>query len=508
MDPSAIASVLRTARERAFRFGWPGVVSGVAAIVLAVHPARWLAATWTDPAYQSEGGWLALGIAALLAASVASGPAQPDPRAGLRAWGLLLGTATVRVAGHLLAVDTIGALALVVDLGALAIALGVDRRPFALRPLAVACLGVLALPLEHVLQRLAGHPLQLAAAAIAEAVLAPLHPGLVREGVLLVHPGVELAVDLPCSGARGLLLLSGLALAFWCRRRATARQAVLGAAAVVGGALVANALRVVVLFEGALRAIPLHDEPWHTLLGAAVLAVASLPVFGVGLRVPGRQARWQRPFGVDPPPRRTAVRPAVAAAVLVCAAGLVAFTPEKPLDVSRPLSGWTLPAVIGDAVGGPLPPSALEHRYYEQYGGSLQKRVYEDEAGLTHTVVLVRTGAPLRHLHGPDLCLIGAGHTVTRIGVRHASTPSVVYRSVAPDGRAWRVEASFVSDSGESATSVSEVLWRWLARRQAWSLVERITPWPVCDAEPGHCTSFDAALFAALDLPSPARPRS
>ncbi len=510
MDISPIGSAASTAgavRDRIVRLGWPAVVSGVAAIALVMDPARWLVETWRDPSYQSEGGFVALGIAALLAVSVASGPAQPDPRAVRVAWRLLLGTAAVRVVGHLLAVDTIGALALVVDLGALAVALGVDRRPFALRPLAVAGLGVLALPLENLLQRLLGHPLQLAAAAGAEAVLAPFRPDVVREGVLLLHPDVLLAVDLPCSGARGLLLLCGLALGFWCRRQVSLPRALLGAAAVVGGAFVANASRVIVLFEGARAGWPLHDEPWHTLLGCGVLAIGALPVFVVALRSTPRQPRWQRPFGVAKPSFSPGRLSPVLASTLVCAAALVAWTPARPLDVSEPVAGRRLPAAIGNRVGTPLPPSGQERLYYERYGGSLEKRVYGDGRD-SHAVLLVRTGAPLRHLHGPDRCLIGAGHTVTRLGVRHGATPSIIYRSVAPDGSLWRVEASFVDDAGRSAASVSEVLWRWLDEPRAWSLVERIAPWSLCEADPERCSAFDAELFAALDLPSSISDRS
>jgi len=79
-------------------------------------------------------------------------------------------------------------------------------------------------------------------------------------------------------------------------------------------------------------------------------------------------------------------------------------------------------------------------------------------------------------------------------------------RSVDPEGRAWRVEASFVSDRGHAATSVSEVVWLWLeAPDSTWSLVERITPWSACEITPDLCHEFGGALLASLDLPTETR---
>lgn len=520
MGALAIDSVVRMARGRLSARGWLGGVSGLAAVALVLDPAGWLAETWRDPAYQSDGGWVGLLVVGLVLWSVRSGGAQTDRRAAGLAWRLLLGTAAARVLGHLLAVDTIGALALVVDVAAVSIALGVDRRPFALRPLALAALACLALPVEHLLQRLLGHPLQLAAAWLAAGVLRPFDPALVREGVLLLHPDVALAVDLPCSGARGLMLLSGVALACWCRRAVSPRQALAGFAAVAVGALGANALRVVLLYVAARAGWPLQHEPWHSAIGCAVLGMGALPVFAVAARATPRCPRWRRPFGVERPrpwARRVLRIPdAAIAGLLLVAAATVAWTPEQPLDVSAPVTPRPLPANLGARIGEAVPTSDLERRYFERYGGSVSKRSYHHpHDGTRHVALLVRTAAPLRHLHGPDQCLIGAGHTVTRLGVRHASgaaaaatLPTVVYRSVAPDGRVWRVEASYLDDAGHTAASVSEVLWRWLQAPHAWSLVERISPWQLCEQDPARCSGFDADLFGALELAaSPAIPR-
>jgi exosortase/archaeosortase family protein len=489
-------------RTRALHNSLAFGVATAGAMVLMAEPAVWLWRTWTDPSYKSHGAVVAVGVAALLLRSVWSGGAPPDAAARRIAWRLFLVTALIRLAGRLLAVQTIGALALVVDVAALAMWLGVARRPWALQPLAVAALSVLALPVEHLLQRLGGHPMQLIAARLAELVLSPAFPDLSRHGTLLEHPGILLAIDLPCSGARGLVLYTGLALALLCRRRAGATGLAMGAIAVLAGATFANALRVVVLFLGRWLELPVLQAPWHEGLGLACLSLGALPLLHLAGRLPDRQPR--RTLRLAPAPSWSASPPSWPSALAAALIGLaVALTPEHPLDVSAASAGPGLPPRLGEFVGEPVPLTEQERHYFARYGGGAHKQVYDDDTGRPHTALLVRTRSPLRHLHGPDRCLLGAGHEVTRIGVRRGPVPTVIYRSVAPDGSPWRVEASFVSDSGRLATGVSEVVWLWLEHpHETWNLVERISPWAVCERDPARCERLDSALFASLDVPT------
>jgi hypothetical protein len=208
---------------------------------------------------------------------------------------------------------------------------------------------------------------------------------------------------------------------------------------------------------------------------------------------------------------RTAARPQrAAAAALGLAAALVLLAPARPLDVSGAVAPIALPATLGGWRGSAADHAPAERAYFERFGGRVAKAAYADGPGPGHQVILVRTTSPLRHLHAPDRCLVGAGHRVTRVGVRPPSArdlPTVVWRSVDPDGRAWRVEASFVGPRGETAASVSEVVWTWLFDRGgAWTLVERVSPWDACPADPAGCAAFEAALFAALDLAPTATP--
>lgn len=476
-------------------------------VALVAEPAIWLVHSWSDPSYQSDGGWVAALVAAMLLRSLWSGLALPDPRATRWAWRLLLATAAVRLAGRLLAVKTIGALALVLDVGALALLLGVGRRPWAVGPFALAALGCLALPVEHLTQRLLGHPLQLLAARSAELVLKPCFPALERQGTLLLHPDVSLAIDLPCSGARGIVLLAGIALALLCRRSVRAARLCAGLLAVFAGALLANVLRIVSLFLGTIAGFDVVAEPWHSAIGSASLVVGSLPLLFVAAGAEPRKPRralalgWSRPSSLGWSTRRPSL-PGWIPALVVSAVGLgIAFAPESPLDRTAAGLGQSLPENVGAFSGVVAPLLEQERRYYARYGGGVQKRVYRDGSGASHTALLVHTRAPLRHLHGPDRCLLGAGHEVTRIGVRPGRIPTVVYRSDGPDGSSWRVQASFVSDRGAAASGVSEAVWRWLEKPEvAWNLIERISPWELCEAEPLRCERLDAALFRALDL--------
>jgi hypothetical protein len=277
---------------------------------------------------------------------------------------------------------------------------------------------------------------------------------------------------------------------------------------VLGGALLANVARIVALFVGGAHELPVIEEPWHSALGVGALALGALPMLGVFGSAPRRRptahpARLAAATAKPPSERAGSAPLRWPAALAITAVGLsVASVPHAPLDVAPADRDLQLPTTLDAFDGTEIPLAPNEVRFFTQWGGGAEKRRYHDGTGVAHTALLVRTRSPLRHLHGPDLCLVGAGHTVQRIGVIPGAVPSILYKSVAPDGTAWRVEASFTSDGGERASSVSEVVWRWLARPEAtWNLVERISPWEACERTPGRCARFDRALFTSLDLP-------
>ncbi len=474
---------------------------GLGLIALLWAPGRWLVAGWLDPAVEGGGPWIALGCLALAARSWASGPAPGDARAARLALALLAVTTGVRLAGQVLAVRLVGGLALVVDIAALALALRLHRRPWPVHPAALAALFACALPLAQTAQRLFGFPLRLASAALAEGALRPLFPALVREGALLRHPGVDLLVDLPCSGAEGLALLAAVGAGIACRRRLGPGRAATLLGLIVGGALLANAARVALLFVGARAGWPVFEGAAHDLIGLVALALGAAPLLWAAARWPARRVA---PIAAPSPPPR--LRPLPAWLFAAAALG-VSAAPARPLDVGAPLPPPELPAHLGDWRREDAALTSLEAAYFTRFGGAARKAHFADDRGAPIGVLVVRTQAPLRHLHGPDRCLRGAGFSVERLGVR-AGVPEVLWRATGPDGRVWRVETLFVDDAGHTAATVGEVAWRWArAPRATWSLVQRTTPWTTCEAAPARCADFAAGLARALDLPTEEAPR-
>ena len=92
----------------------------VALGILALEPIFWLVRTWRDPSYDSQGFLIFLVAAGLFAWSVTSKRLDRDASRGRRAIWLLIATAVIRLAGQVLAINTIGAIALVIDVYAIA----------------------------------------------------------------------------------------------------------------------------------------------------------------------------------------------------------------------------------------------------------------------------------------------------------------------------------------------------------------------------------------------------
>lgn len=467
----------------------------VALLILLAHPARWLARTWVEPSYDSSGALVALLVAALIARSVLSGPAPADPRARTLAWVLFGAAATTRLAGRVLSVDHIGALALVADVAALGLYLRLHARPQPVHPGALAGLFALSLPTEQLLQHVFGHPLRLASAALATHLATPLLPGLVREGTLLQLPTGALHIDLPCSGAQGLFLFGVLAWTTATVRVVGPLGALAGTAAVLASALGANTLRLLALILGPTELL-LH-EPAHSIVGLVALAIGAAPVLVVARALPARTP-------VVPSATRAPTRslPLPLAVALVAGAFLLTRAPRSPLDTSDVLD-LGLPLQVGDAIGQPATLSAQERAYFGQYGGAVHRMEYATPDGARVSALLVATTAPVRHLHGAELCLKGAGHTVTREGVRNLPVATTEYRTVDPEGRVWRVRSTLASTDGAIVETPSEVVWRWMADGGAWMRIERVTPWSLCEVDPAGCEAFDRALLTSLDVPVP-----
>ena len=459
--------------------------------MLAWEPARWLIGTWYAPGYDGLGITACAVTAGLFAWSLNS-PLIAADRAGSRGhamvFGLLLLTATLRLLAQLLDINLLGALLLSVDVYALACLFRLDRRVRPLSPFWLAAAFCFCLPVEPVMQRMLGYGLQQLSAGLACATLAPFYDPLSCPGVRLVIDEIDVLVDLPCSGTQ-LLSISGFAIALL---HAFFRPGVLWSGlGVVGAALCAlllNSLRISTLAVGIRHAEELPFEVMapipHTVIGLAFTVLASLLLFvmvrsyparrGVGADVVANPAdndrlkvwRWRVP--------RCSRGPSLPFACLFLVFALaVGGIQPRPVDASPAVLPPRAPLVAADFLAQPEPLSHRERRYFSSYGGAATRASYGP-----YGLMLVRSNSPLRHMHDPVVCLRGQGFDVELLGTDHA-TATTVYRAQAPGANAYNYDiyVSFVSDSGQLASSISEVVWHWLFDdRRAWTMVQRIVP--------------------------------
>ncbi|MCC9002517.1 MAG: exosortase T, partial [Candidatus Competibacter sp.] len=212
--------------------------------LLAIHPLIWLVGTWFDPAYDSYGIWVAALTVALLLWSATSPVQMANSRERLNGFRLLTITAAIRLLGQWLGINVLGAAALAVDVYAIGLLLGLNRRTRPLAPGWLAVLFAFALPIERILQRCFGFILQQLSAAGACAAL-KLGAPVQCTGIQLQWQGQTVLVDLPCSGTRGLLLLLLLYVALAALTRPTWRRAGEGALLALAAATLGNSLRIV-----------------------------------------------------------------------------------------------------------------------------------------------------------------------------------------------------------------------------------------------------------------------
>jgi exosortase/archaeosortase family protein len=338
-------------------------------------------------------------------------------------------------------------------------------------------------------------------------VLSNLYGDTVCQGVRLIVSGVDVLVDLPCSGARTLLLgLLGFAMAA-SLSRPRLHQALGGLVVTLVSAAVANVLRITVLAIGLaepqrLGGIPVMERPWHDIIGLCALALVCLTVVGWARCVwppaaesGGRKdSQTRRNSGVrsDSGPVRQRLGIAAGVGALAAAVAIVNL-PRTPLDVAQAVAPARLPLAIEGYHRLAVALSSREAQFFTQFGGWAAKAEYGP-----HGVLVTRTTSPLRHLHAPDDCLRGLGFDVQYLGAVFEPIPTAIYRAIAPDGRRYRIDVSFVSDRGAVTTNVATAVWLWLqGEARAWMAVQRISPEAM---PPEQQARFAQSVLAALDL--------
>ncbi len=465
------------------------------AVILAIAPTLWLIETWMDPSYASQGGGffiatLLMGVYALSSPRVKTASHQN------KALLILAATAGIRILSEILAINTLGALVLAADIYAIALLLGLHERVRAVSPFWLSVSFLFCLPIERIIQRLLGYGLQSLSADGACASLGLFFENVSCAGIRITIEGADVLVDLPCSGARAVLLyLFGFTLIAALVRPGKIMAAV-GCALAILAALFANILRIVFLGSGvALTSetigIDVMAQPWHDIVGLVSLTLAAPIILIWAVRVKSR------PFKTHQNSKAviTNAKPrpvwALAFLILTC---LTFSVPHRPLDVGAPLKTPTLPHILSGEIGKPLALSEQEQNYFTQFGGSAARASYGDMG-----LLVTRTRSPLRHLHMPDDCLRGAGFDVSYLGMRFEPFPTASYRAVSPEGYAYLVSVSFEASDGYITASVAEAVWHWMRNREtAWTAIQRIMPEDQSLVNQIH---FEAAVTAAFDLP-------
>ena len=470
---------------------------GVASLILAIEPVRWLAGTWLDPSYQSVGFFYLAALSAIAIWSATSGPAaRPGHGTMFPMLGLLFLAAVLRLLGQVAAINVIGGVALAVDVYALAVLLRLRERPKPVSAFWLAVLFLFSLPFERIAQRVLGYPLQEASAGLACWFLEPFYPDLVCNGVRLQVSGADVLVDLTCSGTSGLMLAAATVVAL---NAVQCRPLFQGALVLVAGialAVVGNALRVSLLAAGIVHGpefgIDVLSRPLHDIIGLATTLgfIAPLLCFK-GKNQPAPEVRTVLP--ARPMSAKLQRNLSWCSAFAILAAALITSAPRTALDVSTIVETAPLPTSLNGQIGQPVALTDRESAYFEAFGGTARKMIYGPMA-----VTVVNTTSPLRHLHAPDECLRGLGYSVRFLGTRFEPVPTAIYRAQDPDGNDWKVSVSFRRSDGAVTSNVAEAIWQWLqAPESAWQSVMRITPWHLSDFERD---TFEAAALAALDL--------
>lgn len=485
------------------------ILALTAAVVLAVQPLIWLWRTWHETALTSQGGLIGTAVAVLFVWSITSPrPSQGKQTHGL-AFVLLLASALTRLTSQILGINVIGAMTLVIDVYALAILFGLNHRRRAVSPGWLALLFALSLPIERILQRVFGYPLQELAATIACQVLKLGQHSVTCSGIDLNIAGQNVLVDLPCAGTAALHTIMVVFALVACFKCPGWRAAGVGLTLALIAALAGNVLRIVMLALGIaypqfIGGIDVMAAPWHEAIGVVTIAVpvAVVYVWSRRLTLPPMTPtnRFNATNLVQGTPLRGIVSPLrdaryakpVLGVGLVVLAIVIVSLPARPLDISRTMQPLQLPAWLNGHPATPLTLTRLEQQYFSQYGGAVARSAYGNQV-----LLVVKTSSPLRHIHSPDDCLRGMGHTVRYQGQTRGRLPSAIYRSTDPDGRQWRISVSYVSQHGQRVTSIGHAAWIWLQQPgSTWTMVQRISPWQETN---GIVQGFDDAVVTALD---------
>ncbi len=481
-------------------------------LLLALAPAKWLLNSWQDSAYDSTGLWGFLLSLGLLIWSATSSRLSSQPINAKLAYTLLGLTALTRLLGQVLAINTIGAIALVIDVYALALLLATQYRSRPLSPAWLALLFAFSLPVERIVQRLAGYFLQEVSASASCGLISVFNNSVSCQGTRIDIAGQLFLIDLPCSGTNSLVLLGIVMTTFMVVARPNLRQSLIALTLIPVLALVSNIFRIIMLVTGSIYpvGIDVMAQPWHELTGLLSLLPAIAICFWFFKKIYHKPIklhpllnamRWEIPNSIRTDAwwldlgkqRLRRGFKLLGTLSFVLFSSVVVSLEGQAVDVSHPVHLPELPIMIQQQYKYPVPLLGKEKAFFTQYGGDAKKAVYGERR-----LLLTKTTSPLRHLHAPDECLRGLGFKVSYLGSIDSPIPSAIYKATSPTGEDWKVAVSFVSQQGYVASNVSEAVWKWVQNPATeWSSLQRISPWKSSFEDNRR---WDKAVLQALDI--------
>ena len=317
----------------------------LASLILAAEPVRWLVNTWLDPSYPTTGALYLVFILGLLVWSLSSPATSQDARHRQLAIVLLIVSGFIRFLSQVLAINVIGGFALALDVYAIAVLLRTGSRTQPVSPFWLSVLFLFTLPVERILQRIAGYPLQEISADLTCRALGLFFADIQCSGIRIELSGQDVLVDLPCSGTSGLMLALTFIVVLNALYRPRLPVAIFWIAATLFLSIIANVMRIGVLAVGLSHPEQIFDlnvmaNPLHDLIGYAALALSLVPV--LIFYKPDRSVRAARPLNrLNWSPSKPVRH--LSALIFLSLALVIVSLPRQALDVSAAADPQPLP---------------------------------------------------------------------------------------------------------------------------------------------------------------------
>ena len=428
-------------------------VAGLAVFQFWGNPSRgyigsdslfyWWGFQWSDPASESEHGWLILGLSVWLLWRNVRAESQELRAESQKAWvpvGAMLGGLAVHLLGYVMQQGRFSIVGLLIFVwGLLALAGGRKWGRAAAFPLAFM---VFAIPL-NVLDTV-GFYLRLSVIDVAYHLARFCHIDVIRNGTQLLSPDGHYQYDVAaaCSGMRSLMALAALSLLLGYLNFRSWWTRVFVGLLCFPYAFVGNVVRIFSIIVAAAWRGQAAGTATHDVMGfgvfVIVLGLVQLTVWGLQSRKIGdgrsemgpeegveEKGAWRKEKGESLASEREGRAEWVAVIVVVAAAGLVIvaahrvdaiqLSPRVGIRLAADgINPVALPDYLGTAWEGQpadispierevLPPDTGFSRKYYVSLHNLNDRVY---------LSIVLSGRDRTSIHRPEICLVGQGWTI------------------------------------------------------------------------------------------------